>query len=237
MFTQPVYYASPTSAPVMLKMPSGANSGVAYGISSTGAIVGSYSVNSSQFAAYWANKDATAIALPIGSFASFQTAKFIDDNGEIFGEDTSKWIKWSTPTTAPVAMNPGTNSNQTYISSVTAAGIAVGGYLNPSGNGDHPGIWAVGSTSVTDEPYVTGFTDALMDSMNASGNGGGYQRNSSNVVTAWVKLGSTVQPLQGLVSNAGGYSFFEAKFIDANSDLYVLASVGSNYKWVYLKKN
>lgn len=233
----PVYYASSSSAPIFLKVPQNTSTGSALAINSSGAIVGFYIANSTQVAAYWADKTADPVALPKGSFGTAQTAHFIDDAGEVFGEDSSKWFKWDNSAATPVAMNPAAGSNQTYINGVTLGGIAVGGYLNSGGNGSHPGTWANGSHSVTDANYVGGFTDAIIDSSNATGTLSGYQRNGSNVVTAWVKVGTSPVPLQGLVNNAGGWTFFEAKYMDSSSNLFVLASKNGAFKWFSLKKN
>jgi hypothetical protein len=233
----PIYYASPLSAPVFLKVPQNTSTGTAHAINSSGAIVGYYIVNSTKVAAYWADKTADPVQLPQGSFGTPQTVKFIDDAGEMFGDDTSKFFKWDNSTATPVAMSPGTGSNQTYLNGVTPGGVAFGGYINSGGNGDHPGIWANGSHNVTDVNFVIGFTDALISSSNASGTLSGYQRSASNVVSAWVKVGSSPVSLQGLVNNAGGWTFVDAKFVDSSSNLYVLAGKNNAYKWVYLKKN
>lgn len=90
---------------------------------------------------------------------------------------------------------------------------------------------------MTDVALVSGFGEALIEGANSSGHFAGYQRDASSNVTAWVKIAATSVSLQGLVSNANGYSFYDAKFIDDNDNLYIMGYKNSSYTWLYLKKN
>lgn len=211
---------------------------VAYGINTSGQVVGYATYNSGEErAALWQAGSTTAIDLgTLGGNES--SANSINTGGQVVGyAQTGSGIfhaaLWQADSTT--AIDLGTLGGSYYgdasseALSINNSGQVVG-YTDTSGYVEHAALWQAGSTTATDLGTLGGSTSYAYG-INDSGQVVGYAYTSGNIEHAalWQAGSTTAVDLNSLATLSGGNYFVEARAINHKGQIIAEGSNGIAY--------